>query len=300
MYRWAVVLCAALLGWAPGSRARSAVVAEDPLAPAWAGQVQCYVPDVRRRECKSIGAYERVGSRAVLNQATVLVSSTPPVVVTTVAPVWIKEGRVCGLMGQDDIWRSAFSVSGAAATAEQEAALKRQMVLAMQPLFGKEVCTVVTKGAGKSIGRAWVDGVRRPQMDQPVLWVPKSAGYKVPGGLSRDAPSYAERNGEAEARRDLEGGGLPRLYRHRHNARVPTMRIPGLLSCEPGGVAWGEPAIIFMPLPEADWSEGLLYTAEQSRNAEAARRFASQYNRTMLQAFKEQLDRACPNARLTE
>jgi hypothetical protein len=178
-YRLGTLLGAVLLSGLLGSCATKEVASGDPLSPAWSGQVQCYVPDVTRRECSSIGAYQHGPDGVVLNEATILVSSSLAVVMTTVAPVTIKDGGICGSMSRGDIENSSFSVSGAPATSEQVGILKRQMILAMEPLFGKEVCTFMRTSAGISTAEARVDGVHLPQMDQPAIWVPKSAGYKV-------------------------------------------------------------------------------------------------------------------------
>lgn len=154
----------------------AAAAGGDPLAPAWSDQVQCYAPDAARRECASIGAYRRGADGVVLNEAVVLISPSPRIVMTSVAPVQVKDGAICGTLRPGDVAASTFTVAGAPATPEQAAALQTQMTAAMQPLFGKEVCTSMTANGG---GQARVDGVHVPAMDQPVIWVPKSAGWKI-------------------------------------------------------------------------------------------------------------------------
>ena len=120
-----------------------------------------------------------------------------------------------------------------------------------------------------------------------------------PPASGRPAP-YAERNGEAEARTDLARGRPLKLYAHVFNGRAPAFRTPGLLDCDPRIVAGEEARALFVPLPAADWQEGVKYTDEQQRIAQAARRFASQYNRTIFRARKAQVIRLCPRARLGE
>ena len=116
----------------------------------------------------------------------------------------------------------------------------------------------------------------------------------------RQAPPFAERNGEAEAHTDLVRGKPLKLYTHVFNGRAPGFRTPGLLYCDPRVVAGGEAQALFVPLPAADWQEGVEYTDEQQRIAEAAQHFASQYNRTIFRAKKAQVTRLCPRARLGE
>ncbi|MBA4012504.1 MAG: hypothetical protein C0481_11610 [Phenylobacterium sp.] len=152
----------------------------DPLAPARSDQVQCYGPDATRRECVSIGAYHRSPDGGVLNEAIVLITPDPRIIMTTVAPVQVKDGAICGAMQPAHLAASTFTVADAPATPEQTAALRQELAKAMQPLFGKEICTsITTTPDGASIGQARVDGVRQPAMDQPVIWVPKAAGWKI-------------------------------------------------------------------------------------------------------------------------
>lgn len=112
--------------------------------------------------------------------------------------------------------------------------------------------------------------------------------------------SHAERNGEAEARADLAAGRPLKLYTHAFNGRIPMVRFPGLVDCYPDRLAKGETRVLLAPLPDADWQEGETYTDEQTLRAQAARRFASQYNRTILRAYRAELAQICPNARLVD
>lgn len=112
------------------------------------------------------------------------------------------------------------------------------------------------------------------------------------------AQSYAGRNGEVEAQADLAAGKPLKLYAHVSNGRAPGFRAPGLLNCDPALVGGTEGQWLFAPLPEADWQEGEKYPAEYYREAEAANRFASQYNQTIFQVRKAQVIRFCPRGRL--
>ena len=112
------------------------------------------------------------------------------------------------------------------------------------------------------------------------------------------APSYAHRNGEAEARADLARGRPLKLYAHLLNGRAPGFSTPGLPGCDPRVVGGEAARALFAPLPAADWQEGVRYTHEQQRIAQAARRFARRYNRTIFRARAAQVTRLCPRARL--
>ena len=144
----------------------------DPLAPAWAGQVQCYAPDPELKQCASIGGYRREMDGKIMNTAIVAISKSPAITMSTLAEVKIEQGRICSLITPADIEGAAFRVEGASATVDQAAQLKRAMASAMQPLFGRKVCV-------SPAGEAWVDGTRTPKLDQTVGWVPARAGYAV-------------------------------------------------------------------------------------------------------------------------
>jgi len=118
------------------------------------------------------------------------------------------------------------------------------------------------------------------------------------GESQLQAQVYAGRNGEAEAQADLAAGKPLKLYAHVSNGRAPGFRAPGLLNCDPTLVGGAEGQRLFAPLPEADWQEGEKYPAEYYRGAEAANRFASQYNQMIFQARKAQILRFCPLGRL--
>lgn len=117
---------------------------------------------------------------------------------------------------------------------------------------------------------------------------------------AREAPSYGQRNGELEALSDIAAGRPLKLYSHVFDGRIPGFSTPGLLNCSPAFSRPAEGRILFAPLPEADWREGIAYTAEQGRAADAARRFARLYNRTIFQARMSEIRRTCPQVRLVE
>ena len=162
------------LALAPGSVAP----ADDPLAPAWAGQVQCYAPDVQRRTCVSIGAYARNGGE-IRNTATVLVAAQPVIVMRATATVQVKGDAVCGVILARDIEAAEFTVDGAPAAADDAQSIRRGMAPAYQQVLNREVCTTYpTAGDGqKAVVR--VDGQRRPDLDMPVRWISPGDGFEV-------------------------------------------------------------------------------------------------------------------------
>ena len=164
-----LIVAAAVLGAAPS----------DPIEPAKQGLVQCYAPDVAKKTCRSMGAYDVQGD-TILNAATTLVSPKPLIVMRTVAPVQVKAGAICGVIQQSDLDRASFTYEGAAVRGDDAARMKTAISTAMAPLIGRELCTSFTAKGGMLAGEVSLDGVRQPDMDQKVLWVAPS-DYTVAG-----------------------------------------------------------------------------------------------------------------------
>jgi hypothetical protein len=111
---------------------------------------------------------------------------------------------------------------------------------------------------------------------------------------ARRTPSFAERDGTAEALADLSAGRPIKFYSHVFNGRVPGFRTPGLTYCSPD---WADPRS-FTPLPAADWAEGETYSARREEEAGAAMRFAKAYNLTIFERRKADVVRLCPRVQL--
>ena len=109
-----------------------------------------------------------------------------------------------------------------------------------------------------------------------------------------EAASYATRDGEAEALAALSAGKPPRLFTHVWNGRAPGFRTPGLRLCSPDQAVTLEERSLFLPLPEADWSE----PSPLPLQYDAAVRFARAYNLTMYARRKAQIVRVCPRVDL--
>jgi len=162
--------------WAACSPAQGASL-DSPITPAAQGQLQCYTPDVARRTCRSLAAYKSKANGAIDNIAIVLISQSPSISMTTVSPVVIKANQVCGLIRYIDAAR--FSLDDRPADPAETATLRQQMQSAMKGFFGHEICTTYVPADGSLLAKVTVDGASQPTMDQRVIWVSPTDGYKV-------------------------------------------------------------------------------------------------------------------------
>jgi len=164
--------------WAACSTVQGASL-DSPITPAAQGQLQCYTPDVARKTCRSLAAYKGGAKGAIDNTAIVLISQSPSISMTTVSPVAIKANQVCGVIRPRDIDAASFTLGGRPADPAQTATLRQQMRSAMSGSFGHEICTTYISAGGSLLAKVTIDGVSQPTMDQRVIWVSPTDGYKV-------------------------------------------------------------------------------------------------------------------------
>ena len=158
--------------------AAHAATLSGPLAPAAAGKLQCFVPDMTKHTCQTLDAYAQDSSGAIQNTSTVVVSADPPIVMTTRTPVIVRDGRVCSAMRDEDITQATFTVSGAPADARQTADLRTHIGAAIKPLVGHEVCTTYAQSGSAYVARSTLDGA--PQSDsEAFIWISPTDPWKV-------------------------------------------------------------------------------------------------------------------------
>ena len=153
--------------------------AADPLAPAAAGQVQCYKPDPARKTCHSIAAYHANGDGTYTNTATVLVSKSPLVILVSATPVHEAGGAVCGNISEDDISASTLIVNGQQMSAADAAPLLAMGASALDKVIGHDICTTYSGSDSDLTATATLDGEARPDLTQHVMWISPSDGYRV-------------------------------------------------------------------------------------------------------------------------
>src|ERR1700720_1128659 len=74
-----------------------------------------------------------------------------------------------------DLPRRGASASGR----KQTATLRQQMQSAMKGFFGPEICSTYVPADGLLLAKVTVDGASQPTMEQKVIWVSPTDGYKV-------------------------------------------------------------------------------------------------------------------------
>ncbi|HEX3430027.1 MAG TPA: hypothetical protein VHT03_03995 [Rhizomicrobium sp.] len=150
-----------------------------PISSASEGKLQCYAPNLSTKSCQSLAAYRFAPDGSIINPATVLISAVPVVTMRTTTSVKIKANGVCGFIRQADVDTATFTIGDTPANAAQTAMLRQQMGAAQKNFFDHEICTNYTPQGDGLVGKVYVDGVPQPQMDQKVMWVYPTDGFKV-------------------------------------------------------------------------------------------------------------------------
>jgi len=157
----------------------SAAADEDPLAPARGGALQCYKPDTANKTCRALAGYTFDANGGILNQAEVLLLSSPLVVIKSVSPVAMKDGAVCGPMRREDIEAATILVGGHPLSAGNASSAKARIEAALGDRLGQEFCTTyMPQGAGFTT-RVTIGGVEAPDQTATVIWVQPADGYTV-------------------------------------------------------------------------------------------------------------------------
>jgi hypothetical protein len=163
---------------AVGSQARGATLGP-PIAPAAEGKLQCYVPNETAKTCQSLAGYRLGPGGEIVNFAAVMISASPPVIMKTEAAIRLKSSQDCGVLRPQHIDAATFTVDGRPADAAHTAALRAQMKAASQSTFGHEVCVSYVPVGQSFLATSTIDGVPRPALDQKMIWVSPSDGYRV-------------------------------------------------------------------------------------------------------------------------
>lgn len=168
MFMPLLLMFAALAGGPP---------ADDPLAPARAGRLQCHEPDVVNRRCKVLARYEFGLDGSIINVGEALLSEKPLIVFTTRTPVTVRDGQVCGDHKDSRIVR--LTIDGQPGSAEDLAELNAMMTAALKSDFGKQTCSRYRPDGDFLRTEGSVGGVRDPENDRRLLWVDPGSGYSV-------------------------------------------------------------------------------------------------------------------------
>jgi hypothetical protein len=153
--------------------------AEDPLAEAHEGKLQCYVQDAARRTCRAISRYDFGADGKIQNPALVLIQAEPVTIMAVTSEVQEKGQAVCGVARSGDLDQARIAAAGRQLTPQETEAIKTQLKSAMAARLDKEVCTTYIPQGDELVAQVTVDGAPAPELSAAVIWVRPEDGYTV-------------------------------------------------------------------------------------------------------------------------
>lgn len=154
-----------------------AAPAQNPLAGAEAGQVQCFRPDVTRKTCQSIASYSRTGERTYDDRTIVAVSKDATL--ETHTPAVLRGHAVCSYIRADDMLAGILRFHGAIVSPDAAKPVLEKIAKSVAPFAGKEICTSYDQSADDFTAKVSIAGTYRPDQDVKVQWIGATDGYTV-------------------------------------------------------------------------------------------------------------------------
>ena len=153
----------------------------DPLAPARAGQVQCYEPDVEQKTCESIGTHRFEHDGRIVSKAEIVINDDMRILLVAQNEVYIRDGAECssGPLSPDEIL--SIEIDGEALSGGELDSLSEELVAALNEVLGDgEFCsTYHPKPDGSMVVLSTVGGEPRPDLTSTARWVRREDGWRL-------------------------------------------------------------------------------------------------------------------------
>lgn len=158
----------------------AAPVADDPLAPAQSGHVQCFGPDRAAHTCQALTVLKRNPDRSWTTTVTTAPDPTQPLTLEVSSIVVVRDGAVCGTVRREDMLAGRVRYFGRPVPASRALPMLVRLADALGPATGREVCTRFEPGADGLIARGTITGSPQATVpDQTMIWVRPDAGFHV-------------------------------------------------------------------------------------------------------------------------
>lgn len=158
----------------------AAPAAQDPLAPARDGKVQCYTPDAERQVCRAIGAYRFEPDGRIFNDAENMLRAAPLTILRASYEIHVRDNAECTFGGLLESYIQSIEVDGVALEGEQFASMRAAVAERGREVMGSgEYCSTYHPQAdGSFLARVAIDGIPRLSEDT-ILWVRREDGWRV-------------------------------------------------------------------------------------------------------------------------
>lgn len=152
----------------------------DPLAPAQSGQLECYFPDLAAKTCQGIATYRQTGPATYSSRSVVLIDAAGPATVEMGTTVRVRANAECSIVRGSEALAGKVMVDGRQLPAGEAKPILARIATNVASLNGREFCVRYEPAEdGTLMGQVTIGGGRRPDLDQPILWVNPNDGYSI-------------------------------------------------------------------------------------------------------------------------
>jgi len=170
------ILAVALL--LPGTAQAQSGAFPEPIVRANAGDIQCYMPDERRKTCGTTSRYRRMASGVIEMVTQMVITRTVTMEVTE--PVEIKGDKVCSVMLQSELDAAKFvTTDGKSVDDAQVQKLREHVGSDVGRYFGHLMCTAYKDLGPNLVATQTLDGELIDRQVIPMIWVHADEGYQV-------------------------------------------------------------------------------------------------------------------------
>lgn len=156
-----------------------ALAAQDPLAPARDGKLQCTMPDRVKKTCIAISRYVPLSETHYRNETRLLLSVDPLTVLEMTAPTDIEGGAACGVLRRDYLADARVWIAGKRLPAAAAEPIIAEMARLTTADIGKRICTTTRPVGDMMVQESAVDGVPNPDASLPFIWIGPDEGYML-------------------------------------------------------------------------------------------------------------------------
>jgi hypothetical protein len=152
----------------------------DPLAPARAGQLQCFTPDTSRKMCRALAGYTWGPGPAIRIRADILMAPTNLLIVMrTSTSLEVRSGAVCGRVRAADIEASTYTIAGRPVPQQMVQLVSPQILSLMRSHLNEEICATFVPNGSLFRTQLTIDSVPHPEISETFIWVRPNEGYAV-------------------------------------------------------------------------------------------------------------------------
>jgi hypothetical protein len=143
------------------------------------GQLLCLVPTDAGNRCNTVVRFQFLDESSILVIAETTMAADPHIVMSASYLAKMANDALCGNPGPQEVQRATFRIGGVPASQSDTDAIRAQLVGNLESRDANLGCMMFEETDGTWTLRGMMNGVRRPDLDAPIKWLPADAVYEV-------------------------------------------------------------------------------------------------------------------------